>query len=218
MSVETEPFSLNTQHPILSRKRRGPGVSHISSDMPSARCYAAAMSYEELLAVARRCEGTFLKPSPASGFGWASSWDCPFFTPESTGQGKERREARRRGFSGFASMRRAACGPPTIGASPGTPPTSCLSCSGRKKNQEPLPTPKRSAGFSPPRAGIGFARGWFVQSLRGSKSRDGNSIGGGTEPKAAALVTKRPPSFPAKLPAFSQPHRRPAEWHIACKA
>ena len=46
------------------------------------------MTYEELLAIARRCEGRTLLTSAGKGFTVGISLDTPFFTPSSTGRGR----------------------------------------------------------------------------------------------------------------------------------
>jgi hypothetical protein len=47
-----------------------------------------AMTYEELLALARRCEGETLETVTGKEFRVGVYLDCPFFTPASTGRGQ----------------------------------------------------------------------------------------------------------------------------------
>jgi hypothetical protein len=55
------------------------------------------MTYEELLALARRFEGKRLETVTGKGFTVGMYLDCPFFTPESSGYGQSdgRRAAER---------------------------------------------------------------------------------------------------------------------------
>ncbi len=46
------------------------------------------MTYEELLDLARRCEGTTLKTVTGKPFTVGVYLDCPFFTPASSGYGQ----------------------------------------------------------------------------------------------------------------------------------
>ena len=46
------------------------------------------MTYDELLALARRCEGRTLLTSTGKGFTVGIYMDTPFFTPTSTGRGR----------------------------------------------------------------------------------------------------------------------------------
>jgi hypothetical protein len=46
------------------------------------------MTYEELLALARRFEGKRLETVTGKGFTVGIYLDCPFFTPESSGYGQ----------------------------------------------------------------------------------------------------------------------------------
>jgi hypothetical protein len=46
------------------------------------------MDYEELLALARRCEGEVLETVTGKRFTVGVYLDCPFFTPESSGYGQ----------------------------------------------------------------------------------------------------------------------------------
>lgn len=46
------------------------------------------MTYEELLALARRCEGRTLETVTGRHFTVGVYMDCPFFTPTSTGVGR----------------------------------------------------------------------------------------------------------------------------------
>jgi hypothetical protein len=46
------------------------------------------MTYEELLKLARRCEGKTLETVTGKKFRVGIYLDCPFFTPESTGRGQ----------------------------------------------------------------------------------------------------------------------------------
>ena len=46
------------------------------------------MTYEELLALARRLEGERLETVTGKGFAVGTYLDCPFFTPESSGYGQ----------------------------------------------------------------------------------------------------------------------------------
>jgi hypothetical protein len=46
------------------------------------------MTYEELLALARRVEGKRLETVTGKGFTVGIYLDCPFFTPESSGYGQ----------------------------------------------------------------------------------------------------------------------------------
>lgn len=46
------------------------------------------MTYEELLAIARRFEGKTLQTVTGKRFKVGIYLDCPFFTPESTGRGQ----------------------------------------------------------------------------------------------------------------------------------
>ncbi|MDX6593118.1 MAG: hypothetical protein QOI85_992 [Chloroflexota bacterium] len=46
------------------------------------------MTYEELLALARRVEGKRLETVTGKGFTVGIYRDCPFFTPESSGYGQ----------------------------------------------------------------------------------------------------------------------------------
>lgn len=47
-----------------------------------------SMTYEELLELARRCEGTTLETVTGKKFTVGIYLDCPFFTPESSGYGQ----------------------------------------------------------------------------------------------------------------------------------
>ena len=46
------------------------------------------MTYDELLAMARQCEGRTLETVTGRRFRVGVYLDCPFFTPESTGRGQ----------------------------------------------------------------------------------------------------------------------------------
>jgi hypothetical protein len=46
------------------------------------------VTYEELLALARRCEGKTLETVTGKKFGVGVYLDCPFFTPASSGRGQ----------------------------------------------------------------------------------------------------------------------------------
>ena len=46
------------------------------------------MTYDELLAIARRCEGRTLKTVTGKNFRVGVYLDCPYFTPESSGYGR----------------------------------------------------------------------------------------------------------------------------------
>ena len=46
------------------------------------------MTYEELLALARRFEGKRLETVTGKGFTVGTYLDCPFFTPDSSGYGQ----------------------------------------------------------------------------------------------------------------------------------
>ena len=46
------------------------------------------MTYDELLDLARRCEGVVLETVTGRAFTVGISFDCPFFTPASSGYGQ----------------------------------------------------------------------------------------------------------------------------------
>ncbi len=46
------------------------------------------MTYEELMTLARRCEGETLETVTGKKFTVGISYDCPFFTPASSGYGQ----------------------------------------------------------------------------------------------------------------------------------
>jgi len=56
------------------------------SDEPATK--TNAMTYDELLALARRFEGNTLKTVTGKRFTVGVYLDCPFFTPESSGRGQ----------------------------------------------------------------------------------------------------------------------------------
>lgn len=56
------------------------------------------MTYQELLSLARACEGEILKTSTGKEFRVGIYVDCPFFIPLSTGQG---RSSGRKAVEGF---------------------------------------------------------------------------------------------------------------------
>lgn len=79
------------------------------------------MTYDEIVAVARRLEGTTLETVTGRRFTVALYLDCPFFTPESTGLGRSdgRKAAERvvERFNQTGSLRPADYGDVTRNAS-----------------------------------------------------------------------------------------------------
>ena len=74
----------------LTGGRRGRAVRdhRIDSDAWRSASYPRRMTYQELLQLARRCEGHSLTTVTGKRFWVGTYLDCPFFVPESSGLGR----------------------------------------------------------------------------------------------------------------------------------